>query len=102
MTIISINSPDWTIEAMRADWADDTSLTAAEVNACADAEYAYLINHTHESLRGWSYDGTGFTGSARNDALQLIGQLRSEAIDYVLSNLDEIRAELATIAELSA
>lgn len=96
MTIITISSLEYTIDSMRADWADDATLSPAEINAHADAEYAYLINHTHEVLRGWSYDGTGFTGSARNDALQLIGQLRSAAADHVVGMSDEIRAELST------
>ena len=93
-TIITISSPEYMIESMRADWADDPDLSPAMVNACADEEYAYLVNHAHEMLRGWTYTGTGFTGPARNDALQLIGELRSAAIDHVLSNLGEIREEL--------
>lgn len=94
--MITISSPDFTIESMRAEWADDETLTAAQVNACADAEYAYYVITVSDKMRGWSYNvGGSFTGPARNDAIEIIGSLKVEAVDYVVEHLDEIKTEEA-------
>lgn len=93
-SMITITSTDYTIENMRADWADGADYTAAQVMALADAEYAYLINHTHDVLRGWSYTGDGFVGPARIDAIALIGQLMVDAADHVIASMDEIFSEI--------
>jgi hypothetical protein len=99
MQHITITSTDYTIEAMRADWADDPELTHAEIMACADAEYAYLINNTGQVMRGWAYTGAGFSGPVRADVIQQIGALQMAAADYVLSVLREIKAECAAAVE---
>ena len=91
--LIRITGEQFTIESFRAGWADDEKLTAAQVSACADAEYAWLVNYTGEHLRGWSYDGDGFTGPWRdNDILDKIAQLSTLATDYVLANFADIVA----------
>lgn len=95
---INITGEEFTIEYMRSDWADDTSMSPAEINAAADLEYAWLTNNTHEKMRGWSYTGTGFSGPARPDAVSLIFDLQVEATDYVIEHLDELRAEVAAEA----
>jgi hypothetical protein len=94
MQIISIQSAEWTHAEFQADWADDET-TADIAAACADAEYAYLINQAGTVLSGWQYDGLrgAFTGSARADAITLIGELICAAVDYVLEHVDEIRAD---------
>lgn len=87
--MITVSGDIFTIDSMRADWADD-AYTAAQVTALADAQYAYLINHTYDVLRGWSYTGDGFTGPARSDAVALIMQLMTDSGDYVAANLFDI------------
>lgn len=92
--MITIISEAFTIADMRADWADDESLTGAQVSACADAEYAYLVNEVGDKMRGWSFEGRGaFTGPARLDAISLIGELKIAAVDWVIEHLEEIKAE---------
>jgi hypothetical protein len=95
MQLITITSQDYTIEAMRIEYAEDPSLSNAEITALADAEYAYLINHTGEALRGWSYTGAGFTGPSRSDAIMGIMELMVAAVDHALGALVLIRLELA-------
>lgn len=93
MPIITITSPDYTIESFRAEWADDASLTPAQVDACADAEYAWLVLSTRDRMRGWSFTGGAFTGPAQADAITIIGELLIAATDHVLANFEEIIAE---------
>lgn len=94
--MITISSPEFTIEGMRANWADDPSLSAAEIAACANAEYAWYVINVGERMRGWSFGvGGTFTGPARNDAVMEILDLRSDAADYVVERLYEIKADVA-------
>ena len=99
VTIITINSQDFTIETMRAEWAEDAELSAAEVTEFANEEYAWLVLHTGETLRGWTYTGDGFTGPARTDAVEMVLQLMSDATDAVLAMADEIKADVAAEAQ---
>jgi len=97
MDVITITSPDWNIQAMADGWADDDTLTAAQARDCADAEYAWLINNTSARLRGWAFTGTGFSGPINKDAVTEILNLISDAVDYVLTMLDEIKAETSAV-----
>lgn len=96
--MITISSPEWTNEAFRTEWAEDGTLSHEEIAACADAQYAYLINHTGEAMRGWSYTGKGFTGPVRNDAIEIINNMIVNAVDYVVEGLAEICADVAAEA----
>lgn len=94
--IITITNVDWTMAGLRTDWADDAQLDAKLIDAFADAQYAYLINNTGATLRGWAYTGDGsFTGPARADAISLIYGLMTASADYVLALADDIRADVA-------
>lgn len=96
--MISIESPAFTIEAFRAGWSDDETLSKAQLDEMANAQYAWLINETgkQDDLRGWTYTGHGFTGPWRsNGALTAISTLIGESVDYVISVEAEIRAEIA-------
>jgi hypothetical protein len=105
MTRIEIKSTEWMIEAMREAWAEqgagDEALTSAEISAAADAQYAWLINHTETQLPGWRFTGGTFVGPIVADAPMRILNLISESADYVLGVMDEIKAE-AREAELVA
>jgi hypothetical protein len=102
MELITITNEAWTIATMRADWADDDSLTGAQVAMCADLEYAWLINNTGDRLRGWSYTNGSFTGPIRRDAVTEILGLIGEAVDYVLSAMIEIMTEPAAADNAAA
>lgn len=93
-TMIEIKSVEWTIEGFKGEWADDWTLTPAQVSACADTQHAFLVNETSAMIRGWSYTGAGFAGPLRNnDVIGKIMTLLGASIDFVVDNLDEIKAE---------
>lgn len=98
MQIIEIKSTEWTIEGFRALWADDATLTPAQVDACADAQYAYLVLSVRDHMRGWNFGPEGFTGPARADAISEIMNIVTKAVDYVIAHLAEIKAEAAYFA----
>lgn len=91
-TMMTISDPDWTIDGIAAAWMDDEP--AAVAREAADTEAAWLINHTHEYLPGWSYSDGTFSGPANADAYSVILDLLIRSGDYAIENLDEIR-ELA-------
>lgn len=92
-TMIEINSTEWTIEYFKGEWAEDETLTPAQVSECADAQYAYLVNEAGAAIRGWTYTGAGFAGPLRDtDVLTAIMALLGASVDYVVSVLDEIKA----------
>jgi hypothetical protein len=93
MELITITNEAWTIEAMRANWADDDTLTAPQVALCANLQHAWMVNSTGDRLRGWSYNGRGFTGPIYRDAVTDILSLIVEAVDYVVSAVAETTAE---------
>jgi len=90
MMRIEIKSTEWEIEEMTKSYMEDASITAAQARACADTEYAWLINNTGTKMSGWSFTGGVFSGQIRNDALSQIMSLLVEASDYVLEHLDEV------------
>lgn len=90
---ITIVSAEWTHAELRKGWADDATLTPAQLDACADAEYAHLVNSAGEIGAGWTYANGVFSGPAKGDAISKIMELLTSASDYVLSVLDEIKAE---------
>lgn len=90
---ISISSPDFTIDEMTKVWQDG-ALTPEQARAAANLEYAYLVNHTGATMRGWMFTQGQFTGRNRFDALRKIGELQLEAVDHVCALLPQIVAEL--------
>jgi hypothetical protein len=94
MYLITIKSAEWSMDEMRKVWAgEDETLTPAQVDACADTEYAHLVTSAGEIGSGWTYSDGAFTGPATADAINKIMELLVAASDYVLSVLDEIKAE---------
>lgn len=91
---MTIADTDWTTEEQAKCWADDDTLTPEQCQRAADTAEAWLILHLHEQMRGWNYDGNGvFTGPA--DTEKAYGGLLAawtDAIDYTIEHLDEIRA----------
>lgn len=97
MIQITINSPEWTTAELTAGFAEgETPEIGAEA---ADAMVAWLVLHTHETLPGWAFTAAGFTGTARADAVEKILSLISDATDYVIEHMDEIRADVAEDAK---
>ncbi len=89
-TRMTITDPDWALEAIIEGWMDDEPEDVAR--ECADTEVAWLINHTHEYLPGWSYSDDGsFSGPPIDGALGAIQGLFVEAADFAVAHLDEAR-----------
>lgn len=91
---MTLTDPDRSIAGLTELWSDSED-TAPIADECANTEAAWLINHTHEYLSGWSFNGDGsFSGPPIDGAHGVILGLFVEAGDFVLANLDEV-AELA-------
>lgn len=92
---MTLADPEWTYGELAASWAESDD-TGPYARACADTEVAWLINHTHEYMPGWSYSDDGsFSGPPLDGAHQAILDLFVASSDYVLSVLGEIAEDYA-------
>ena len=99
-TTMALQNSEWTRMEIAICWADDESLTAEQIEDCADSELAFIINNLPSYLPGWSYDGRSgtFTGTFRRNGVDVMGQIMQiicDAVDHVVEHLDEIKAEAA-------
>jgi len=90
---MTLTDLEWTIDGLVEAWSDSED-TCPYAGECADSESAWLTNHTHECLPGWSFSNGTFSGPPVDNAYSVILGLFVESSDYVLANLGEI-AELA-------
>lgn len=95
MLEMTITIKDATYDESLAAWMDGGEPRETG-QGCADLQEAWLVNETHTHIRGWRYVGNGtWTGEARGTIVDELLALHTEAIDYVVEHLDEIRAEAA-------
>ena len=88
-TMMTVTDPDWSHDEVTRGWEDDPT-SAPYAAVCADTEHAWLINNTHAALPGWQFEDGTFSGPYYDGVLAVLNQLVSEAVDFVISVLDEI------------
>jgi len=87
-TTMTIQDDEWTTAGMEELWADDGDSRAGQF---ADTQYAWIINHAHEYLpSGWHfYDNGSFGGPPSVDAYQIVLNIITESVDYVVGCIED-------------